>query len=88
MELTKDTTILDLPENTTLVKVQQTAVKFFNEETNTVETVRLVGRLTVPQCREYVKNLFADNIFINKETATIEFPVNTVALLQLNEGYK
>lgn len=88
MELTKDTTILDLPENTTLVKVQQTDVKFFNEENNTVETVRLVGRLTVPQCREYVKSLFADNIYINKETVATEFPVNTVALLQLNEGEK
>ena len=88
MELNEDTTITDLPENTTLVKVAQTDVKYFDEEKDVVETVRLVGRLTVPQCREYVKNLFATNILISKETVSIEFPVNTVQLLQLNEGAK
>lgn len=86
MELTENTTIADLPENTTLVKVSQTDVKYFNEENDTVETVRLVGRLTVPQCRDYVKTLHPANVMINKETVNVEFPVNTVALLQLNQG--
>ena len=85
MELTEKTTASDLPSGTTLVKVQQTDVKFFNEEKDTVETVRLVGRLSVPECRDYVKELHNSNILINKETVSIEFPVNTISLLQLNQ---
>lgn len=86
MELTKETTILDLPEHKTLVKVQQTDLTFFDVDLNKVEKVRLVGRLTLPQCKEYVKTLNSGNVFISKENAPIEFLANTVALLQLNQG--
>lgn len=72
-----------LSENTTLVKVLITEVKYFDEENNSVETVRLTGRYSIPECRDYVKTLFQDNIYISKENLSEQFPVSTVELYQL-----
>ena len=77
-------TLLDV--NTTLVKVSLTDVKFFDESLNRVEVVRLMGRVSIPQCREYVKGLHESNIYITKETVTEEFPVNTIELYSLKQG--
>lgn len=77
---------IDLEVNTTLVKVSLTDVKFFDEKLNRVEVVRLMGRVSVPQCREYVKGLHDSNIYITKETITEQFPVNTIELYQLKQG--
>ncbi len=85
MELTETTTIADLPENTTLVKVQLTDVKYFDEIKNTVEVSRLIGRVTVAQAREYVKSLHESFIYITKETVADTFPVNTINLYSLKQ---
>lgn len=77
---------IELDVNTTLVKVSLTDVKFFDEKLNRVETVRLMGRVSIPQCREYVKGLHESNIYITKETVTEQFPVNTIELYQLKQG--
>lgn len=77
---------INLEANTTLVKVSLTDVKFFDEKLNRVEVVRLMGRVSVPQCREYVKGLRESNIYINRETITEQFPVNTIELYQLKQG--
>lgn len=77
---------IDLEVNTTLVKVSLTDVRFFDDKLNRVEVVRLIGRVSVPQCREYVKGLNESNIYINKETITEQFPVNTIELYQLKQG--
>ena len=77
---------IELDVNTTLVKVSLTDVKFFDEKLNRVEIVRLMGRVSIPQCREYVKGLHESNIYINKETITEQFPVNTIELYQLKQG--
>lgn len=85
MELTEKTTVVDLPVGSTLVKVQQTDVKFFNEETDAVEVARLTGKVSISECRKYVKDLFEGNIYITKENVAIQFPVDTVSLLQLKQ---
>lgn len=72
--------------HTTLVKVRQTKIKFFKTSTNEVAEVVVTGKLTVPECNEYVKMLDAENVFILKETVNDEFRVNTVALLQIKES--
>ena len=77
---------IELEVNTTLVKVSLTDVKFFDEKLNRVEVVRLMGRVSIPQCREYVKGLHESNIYINKDTITEQFPVNTIELYQLKQG--
>lgn len=77
---------IELEVNTTLVKVSLTDVKFFDEKLNRVEIARLMGRVSIPQCREYVKGLHESNIYINKETITEQFPVNTIELYQLKQG--
>lgn len=71
--------------HTTLVKVRQTKIKFFKTATNEVDEVVVTGKLTVPECNEYVKMLDAENVYILKETVNDEFHVNTVALIQMKE---
>lgn len=77
---------IDLDVNTTLVKVSLTDVKFFDETLNKVQVVRLMGKVSIPQCREYVKGLHESNIYITKENVTEQFPVDTIALYALKQG--
>ena len=77
---------IDLENNTTLVKVPLTDVKYFDEILNKVQVVRLMGKVSIPQCREYVKGLHDSNICITKENATEQFPVNTIELYALKQG--
>jgi len=69
--------------HTTTVKVKHTLIKFFNEELNTVKEVYVTGKLSVPECQKFVKEMNAKNVYILKEMATETFDVNTVALMQL-----
>jgi hypothetical protein len=69
--------------HTTTVKVKHTLIKFFNEELNTVKEVSVTGKLSVPECQKFVKEMNAKNVYILKEMATETFDVNTVALMQL-----
>ena len=75
-----------LDVNTTLVKVALTDVKFFDEILNKVQVVRLMGKVSIPQCREYVKGLHDSNIYITKENVVEQFPVNTIELYSLKQG--
>lgn len=77
---------IDLENNTTLVKVPLTDVKYFDEILNKVQVVRLMGKVSIPQCREYVKGLHDSNIYITKENVTEQFPVNTIELYALKQG--
>jgi hypothetical protein len=69
--------------HTTTVKVKHTLIKFFNEELNTVKEVSVTGKLSVPECQKFVKEMNAKNVYILKEMTTETFDVNTVALMQL-----
>ena len=77
---------IELENNTTLVKVPLTDVKFFDEILNKVQVVRLMGKVSIPQCREYVKGLHDSNIYITKESVTEQFPVSTIDLYALKQG--
>ena len=77
---------IELDVNTTLVKVSLTDVKFFDEILNKVVVVRLMGKVSIPQCREYVKGLHGSNIYITKENVNEQFPVDTIALYALKQG--
>ncbi len=77
---------IELEVNTTLVKVSLTDVKFFDETLNKVQVVRLMGKVSIPQCREYVKGLHDSNIYITKENVIEQFPVDTIALYSLKQG--
>ena len=70
----------------TLVKVRSTSIKFFSEETNSVEDVLIVGKMSVLDCKTYVRELNDKNVFISKENINEEFEVNTVALYALKEA--
>jgi hypothetical protein len=72
--------------HTTTVKVKHTLIKFFSEELNTVEEVSVTGKLSVPECQKFVKEMNSKNVYILKEMATETFDVNTVALMQLKGG--
>lgn len=70
-------------ENKTLVTVHFTNVKFYNESTNTVESVKVAGKLNTTQSRTYA----TDNggIFISKDNVKESFEVDTIRLIQLKE---
>jgi len=67
----------------TVVKVRSTKIKYYSETDETVNDVEVIGKMTVQQCHKYVEMLDAKNVYILKETIDDEFPVNTIALIQL-----
>lgn len=70
-------------DNKTLVTVHFTNVKFYHESNNTVETVKVAGKLNTTQSRAYA----TDNggIFISKDNVKESFDVDTIRLIQLKE---
>lgn len=70
----------------TLVTIRQTKVKYVDNTTNEVTDIVLVGRLSVSECKDYVKNLGDSFTFILKENLTEQFKVDTIALTQLKEN--
>lgn len=70
----------------TKVKVRSTLIKFYNEDTNKVEEIELVGKMSVAQCKVHLKSLNKDNLFINKVFKDDEFEVDTIALTQLKQA--
>lgn len=72
--------------DTTKVKVRFTKVKYFNEDANEVKDVTIIGKLSMPECKKYLKeNVEGKNVLISKENVNEEFHVNTVALYALKE---
>lgn len=67
----------------TKVKVRFTIIKFYNDESNNVETIRLLGKMGVAQCKGYVKGINKNNLFIEKTSDDEEFSVDTVLLYGL-----
>ena len=74
---------IDTSVNTTLVKVALTEIRFFDSASNTVITQKVLGKLSISECRKFVENLCKDDIYISKENIVEQFPVDTVALYSL-----
>lgn len=67
----------------TNVTVQFTVLKFYDAETNTVVEVERIGKMTVSNCRKYVKEMNEKNIFIGKTTTNTKFQVDSAKLYSL-----
>ena len=74
---------IDTSVNTTLVKVALTEIRFFDSASNTVITQKVLGKLSIGECRKFVETLCKDDIYISKENIVEQFPVDTVALYSL-----
>lgn len=70
----------DTPQ--TKVKVSFTNIRFLDNSNNELKIDRLIGRLTISQCKEYL-TFNPDFIYIDKTHDTESFSVDTIALYQL-----
>ena len=70
----------DTPQ--TNVKVTFTNIRFLDNSNNELKTERIIGRLTITQCKDYIK-YNPDFIYIDKNHETESFSVDTIALYQL-----
>ena len=68
---------------TTKVKVHITTIKFFDPKINSVNTHKVLGKMTVINCKKLTKQLNKDNIFIEKNTTLDQFSVDTKTLYDL-----
>lgn len=70
--------------DTTKVKVRFTTIKFFNEETGEVNENTIMGKLTMADCKKFLKENIADKtVFISKSPAVETIKVDTAALYAL-----
>lgn len=72
--------------DTTKVKVRFTVIKFFNEDKNQIEDLRLIGKMSAVECKKHVKGLNSANVYITKSNDDEELEVNTVELYQLKQA--
>lgn len=72
--------------NMTKVKVKFTVIKYFCEFTNEVKDEKIIGKMTTPECKEFVKSSGDKNVFISREYFDEEFEVPTVELYQLKHS--
>jgi|LSQX01.1.fsa_nt_gb hypothetical protein len=70
----------DTPQ--TKVKVAFTNIRYLDNTSNELKTERLIGKLSITQCKDYLKDN-PDFIFIDKTHDTESFSVDTIALFQL-----
>ena len=70
----------DTPQ--TNVKVTFTNIRFLDNSNNELKTDRIIGRLSINQCKDYIKSN-PDFIYIDKTHDTESFSVDTIALYQL-----
>lgn len=70
-------------ENKTKVTVRFTEIKMYNQSTDSVDTVRVNGKLNVSQCKEYAKN--SNSLYIDKTDSKESFLVDTTQLILLRE---
>lgn len=75
----------DFTMNTTKVKVKFTNIKYFDNETNEVKELRVMGKVSVPECKETLKKENAKNVYISRTLEDESFEVSTVALYALKE---
>ena len=69
-------------EHKTEVTVRQTTIKYFNENSNEVNEISVVGKLNISECKKYVSENEL-GLFITKTDNKETFEVDTVQLLQL-----
>ena len=70
----------DTPQ--TKVKVSFTNIRYLDNKNNELKNERLIGRLSIAQCKDYLKSN-PDFIYIDKTHDTESFSVDTIALYQL-----
>lgn len=70
----------DTPQ--TKVKVSFTNIRYLDNAISEVKLDRIIGRLNVTQCKDYLKHN-PDFIYIDKTHDTESFSVDTIALYQL-----
>lgn len=70
----------DTPQ--TKVKVYFTNIRYLDNANNVLKNERLIGRLSIAQCKDYLKSN-PDFIYIDKNHDTESFSVDTIALYQL-----
>ena len=70
----------DTPQTT--VKVSFTNIRYLDNTNNELKNERLIGRLSISQCKDYLKTN-PDFIYIDKTHDTESFSVDTIALYQL-----
>lgn len=70
----------DTPQ--TNVKVSFTNIRYLDNSNNELKNERLIGRLSISQCKDYLKTN-PDFIYIDKTHDTESFSVDTIALYQL-----
>ena len=70
----------DTPQ--TNVKVSFTNIRYLDNSTNELKTERLIGKLSLSQCKDYLKSN-PDSIYIDKTHDIESFSVDTNALYQL-----
>lgn len=70
----------------TAVKVRFTVIKFFNEETNAIDSVRLIGKMGSIECKKHIQSLNKANVMISKANEDEEFLVDTIALYALKSA--
>ena len=70
----------DTPQ--TKVKVSFTNIRYLDNTNNELKNERLIGRLSITQCKDYLK-FNPDFIYIDKTHETETFFVDTIALYQL-----
>lgn len=75
--------VREVEGDTTKVKVRFTIIKFFNEDANEINDLRLIGKMSAVECKKHIKSLNSDNVYITKSNDFEEFEVNTVDLYQL-----
>ena len=70
----------DTPQTT--VKVSFTNIRYLDNTNNELKNERLIGRLSISQCKDYLKTN-PDFIYIDKTHDTESFSVDTIAFYQL-----
>lgn len=72
-------------EDLTKVKVRFTAIKFYSKAEDTAKDVKVLGKLSLPEAKAYVKELDVENILIEKANVYESFEVSTVELYNLKK---
>lgn len=67
----------------TKVKVRFTVIMFYKDETKSVETLRLIGKMGSTECKKHVQESNKANVLISKCYEDEEIEVDTLALYAL-----
>lgn len=67
------------------VTVNLSVVMYYENTTNQVEEKTVIGKLTIPQAKQYVLDLNEKNVFIQKKNVKESFKVSTIELYSLKK---